>query len=343
MQRASIILTVLSSLLLFAGCGKQPSSQSTTSTPSTSAKKIKIGFLVKQPEEPWFQNEWKFAKKCAATNGFDLVTIGATDGEKVLAGIDNLGAQGAQGFIICTPDVKLGPAIVSKAKSYNMKVMAVDDRFIGSDGKSFMTDVSYMGISARKIGEMVGNALAAEMKKRGWKPEDCGACAVTYDQLDTGKQRTDGATAMLIAAGLPKERVFAAPEKTTDVEGGLNAATILLTQHPEVKQWLIYALNDEGVMGAVRAMENSGRFNEKTVIGVGIGGNSCIVEFKKEKPTGFYSTVLISPLRHGYETTELMYKWIKDGVEPPKETFTDGILVTRETFAQVMKEQGLTE
>ena len=23
---------------------------------------VKIGFLVKQPEEPWFQDEWKFAE-----------------------------------------------------------------------------------------------------------------------------------------------------------------------------------------------------------------------------------------------------------------------------------------
>ena len=26
---------------------------------------IKIGFLVKQPEEPWFQLEWKFADQAA--------------------------------------------------------------------------------------------------------------------------------------------------------------------------------------------------------------------------------------------------------------------------------------
>jgi len=44
----------------------------------------------------------------------------------------------------------------------------VDDRFVGSDGK-FM-DVHYMGISARKIGNMVGKALADEMSKRNWSP-----------------------------------------------------------------------------------------------------------------------------------------------------------------------------
>src|SRR5512136_1866442 len=90
-------------------------------------EKIRIGFLVKQPDEPWFQNEWKFAQQCADSFGFELIKIGATDGEKVLAAIDNLAAQGAKGFVICTPDVRLGPSIVAKARAQGLKVMSVDD------------------------------------------------------------------------------------------------------------------------------------------------------------------------------------------------------------------------
>src|SRR5437763_1433890 len=81
---------------------------------------IKIGFLVKQPEEPWFQLEWKFADQAAKDLGFTLVKIGATDGEKVLSAIDNLAAGGAQGFVICTPDTRLGPAISAKSRSANL-------------------------------------------------------------------------------------------------------------------------------------------------------------------------------------------------------------------------------
>jgi len=338
LNRIVRIVALTVPFMLAAGCGTQPAD-----TAHRAAKKVKIGFLVKMPEEPWFQNEWKFARKCADKYGFEVVTIGTPDGGKVLAAIDNMGAQGAQGFVICTPDVKLGPAIVQRARRNNLKVMAVDDRFVGSDGTSFMTEVPYMGISARKIGEMVGKALSDEMRKRGWKAGETAACGVTFDELDTARQRTDGAADVLAAAGFPKDKIYRVHEKTTDVEGGLNAANIVLAQHPDVKRWLVFSMNDEGVMGAVRALENTGRFSAENVIGVGIGGNSCVVEFRKEKPTGFFATVLISPLRHGFETSELMYKWIADGVEPPKETLTEGILVTRETFEKVMDEQGLTD
>lgn len=62
------------------------------------AEPVKIGFLVKQPEEPWFQDEWKFAEIAAKDKGFTLVKIGAPSGEKVMSAIDNLAAQKAQGF-----------------------------------------------------------------------------------------------------------------------------------------------------------------------------------------------------------------------------------------------------
>lgn len=320
---------VVAPLVFACGC---------TNGGDSGGSKIKIGFLVKQPEEVWFQQEWQFAQQAADKYGFDLVKIGAIDGEKVLSAIDNLGAQGAKGFVICTPDVRLGPAIIGKAKAYGMKVFAVDDQFVGPDG-AFM-DVPYMGISARQIGEMVGRALYEEFKKRSWPIDETAVCVVTFEELNTAKDRTDGSIAALTGAGFPAERIFKVPEKTTDVEGSFNAASTLMTQHPEVKRWLVCSMNDEGVLGAVRAMEGRG-FTTETIIGIGIGGNSSIAEFEKPTPSGFYATCLISPLQHGYDTVEMVYKWVTEGVEPPRDTRTAGIIITRENYRQVMKEQGL--
>lgn len=83
------------------------------------ADPVKIGFLVKQAEEPWFQDEWKYAEQAARDKGFTLVKIGIPNGEKMIAAIDNLAAQKAQGFVICAPDVKLGGAVARSAKRQN--------------------------------------------------------------------------------------------------------------------------------------------------------------------------------------------------------------------------------
>jgi L-arabinose transport system substrate-binding protein len=303
-------------------------------------QKIKIGYLVKQPEELWFINEWKFAQQAADTLGFDLVKIGTPDGEKLLSAIDVLAAQGLKGFVVCTPDVRLGPAIVAKAGSVGMKVFSVDDQFVGPDGK-FM-EVPYMGLSARQIGRQVGAAVYDEAKKRGWKVDEMGACVVTYDQLNTVKERSDGSTEAILEAGFPKDRIFTSAEKQLDVPSAIDAASVILTQHPKIKKWLVYSVNDESVIGTIRAMEGR-NFGAESVIGIGIGAGQGFNELKKEKPTGYFACCLISPKRHGYETVSMMYKWVKDGIAPPVDTRTEGVLATRDNYKQVATDLGLLD
>lgn len=316
-----------------AGCGKKGAG-----TPAAGGEKIKIGFIVKQPEEPWFQNEIKFAKQAAQEDGFDLMTPAGTNGQAVLTGIDTLGAQGVKGLVICAPQVTMGSMILEKAKQYNMKVYAVDDQLLGPDGKPL--DIPYMGISAYDIGKMVGKAIADEMKKRNWTPADTAACAMTVPELETARKRIQGAEDSLKAAGFPMSRVYDMPNKTSDTSGSFAAANVVLGQHSDVKHWLVFSSNDEGVMGAVRAMENRG-FTANDVIGVGIGGSTAKADFDKPKPTGLFASVLIRPRLHGHDTAHLMYQWIKDGKEPPKVTLTNGTLITRDNYKEVMTKEGL--
>src|SRR5215204_3385106 len=154
-SRLSIcVLFVACCATAVTGCDR---STSTSSTQPSGG--VKIGFVVKDPAEPWFQNEWKFAQQAADEKGFTLVKIGATDGNAAMAAMDNLAAQGAKGVVICTPDTKLGPALKSKADENGLKLLSVDDQFMDADGKP-MADVHHVGISARNIGKAVGTALA---------------------------------------------------------------------------------------------------------------------------------------------------------------------------------------
>jgi L-arabinose transport system substrate-binding protein len=304
------------------------------------ADPVKIGFVVKQPEEPWFQDEWKFAEQAAKEKNFTVVKIGAENGEKVMSAIDNLASQQAQGFIICVPDVKLGAAVVAKAKVDHLKLMTVDDQLVDGKGTP-ISSVPHMGISAHEIGKQVGQAIVDEIKKRGWNMNEVGAIRITYEQLPTAHDRVTGATEVLTAAGFPSANIVDAPQAKTDTENAFNAANIALTKNPQFKKWVSFGLNDEAVLGAVRAAEGRG-FGSDQMIGVGIGGaQSAINEFNKPNPTGFFGTVLISPKRHGYETSLLMYNWITQNQEPPKLTLTSGKLMNRENLKEIRQEFGL--
>lgn len=306
------------------------------------AKEVKIGFVVKQPEEPWFQEEWRFAQKAADEKGFTLVKIGAVDGEKLITAIDNLGAQKAQGMIVCVPDVKLGSAVLAKTKAYNMKLMSVDDRLVNAKGEP-LEQVHHMGISAYKIGELVGTSLADEIKERGWDISEVKAMRLTFYQLPTAKDRTDGATATLLAAGFSKNNIIDAPHKLSNTEEAFNAANTVITRHQDVKKWVVYGMNDQAVVGGVRALEGNGILPEN-IIGIGINGSEVALnEFKKTSPTGFFGSVIISPLRHGYETAVNMYEWIANEVEPEKLIHTSGALATAKNYKEVRKTMGLED
>jgi len=304
------------------------------------ADKVKIGFLVKQAEEPWFQTEWAFAEKAGKDHGFEVIKIAVPDGEKTLSAIDSLAANGVKGFVICPPDVNLGPAIVAKAKANDMKVMAVDDRFVDAKGK-FMEDVPYLGMAAFEVGQKQGAAMATEAKKRNWDWKDTYAIINTYNELDTGKKRTDGSVDALKKAGLPEDHILFTPQKTLDVPGSMDSTNAALPKLPSgAKNLIVGGMNDNTVLGGVRATAGAG-FAPANVIGIGINGTDAIDELKK-KESGFFGSMLPSPDKEGYNTALMVYEWVTTGKEPPKYTAMEDVtLITRANFQEVLTNIGL--
>lgn len=301
---------------------------------------VRIGFIVKQPEQAWFINEQRAATERGEELGFRVIRLGGRDGQEVLSAIDNLYSQGAQGFVICPPDVRLGPAVMNRAEQYGMKVITVDDQFVNSGGEP-MEGVPHLGMSGTQIGLQVGEAIAAEMEARGWDPEEVGALRITNNELPTAVERTDGATQALLEWGFPKDNIFDAPQQSTDTSGAFSAASPVLSQRGNFEHWIIYALNEESVLGGVRATEQYGLAPEN-VIGVGINGSgAAFAEFSRDNPTGFHGTVAVSSTMHGRQTAEDLYHWITEGEEPPANTETSGTLMTRDNWQDVRQELGL--
>ncbi len=307
---------LLAAALFLSACGKPDTSTNGNPAPA----KIKIGYLIKQPDEPWFQTEWKFAQKAADETGFDLVKIGATDGEKVLSAIDNLAAQGAQGFVICTPDVRLGPAIVAKAGQYNMKIVTVDDQFLGADGVRDERCASSRNVPWRHRASSWRDRRSRRCEKGAGNRRKQPPVSPALRSSTPRKRRTDGAKEALIAGGFPSDKSTTLPTRARIFPAVSMPRISASPSIPEVKHWLIVGMNDSAVLGAVRATEGRG-IAPADVIGVGINGTDCQSEFQKPAQTGFFGSLLLSPNKHGHDTTMSLYHWIKDGIEPPKATF----------------------
>lgn len=301
---------------------------------------VRVGFLVKQAEEPWFADEWKFADQAAKENGFRLLKAGVSDEKKLEKAIKQLRLSGAQGFVVCVPDVKLGPSVVKWAEENNLKLMTVDDRLLDANGKP-IESVPHMGISASKIGQQVGEMLLDEMKKRSWDIKSVGALKVSFEKLPTAKERTDGVIAVLQQAGFPMENLVDAPQASADTKGAIQAVESALSSPPAFKHWISFGMNDETVLGAVIGLEAKG-FGAENVIGIGIGGSeAAIAEMSKKQASGFVGTIVISPKRHGFETALNMYNWIKNRQTPDALIQTTGFKALRDNIHEVRKSAGL--
>ncbi len=294
----------------------------------------RIGFVTKMPEQAWFLSEAKAARAVGAARGYTVVTLGAPDGERLMTAIDNLATQGARGLVVCAPDVRLGPAVRHRAAVLGLKLLTVDDRFLGPDGRPLL-DVPHLGMSGRKIGEQVGATVIEEMRRRGWNPTTVGVLRMTSQELPTAVERVEGATAALVAGGVARDRMFDAPLKATDTESANTASGPVLSRHDEIKRWAIVSVNEETVLGGVRATEQFG-LPAADVIGVGIGGaGAAIAELSKAGPTGFYATIAVSSIGHGRRTTEALIDWIEHGRRPPADTATTGTVMTRANWRAV--------
>jgi L-arabinose transport system substrate-binding protein len=327
----------LAALGMLAGCAS-PQGRPLVSVPV--GETPTIGFVVKNPSGVWFQQELRFARQCARDCDFRLIEVGAPTHAEALEAIDRLAAAGAQGLIICAPDTTGGREILERAANLGLRVYTVDDRLVTPAGSPLK--VPFMGIDGHQIGRAVGRTLWEEMQRRGWPIEETWAMALTNDGVPSVKVRTDAAAQALVEAGFPPGRILRSPLPMYDIPGGRAAAEALLTRHGDVRRWLVFSVNDEGVLGALQALKGR-ELGPDSAIGVGIGGPAARVEFEKTKETGFYATCLISPRRHGYESAQLMYRWITEGIAPPKVILTRGIIVTRDDFEQQMREQGLID
>ena len=207
--------------------------------------------------------------------------------EKTLNAIDS-GGQRREGLCHLYPDPKLGSAIVAKARGYDMKVITVDDQFVNAKGKP-MESVPLVMMAASEIGARQGQELYKEMQKRGWDVKDTAVMAITADELDTARRRTTGSIDALKAAGFPDAQIYRVPTKSNDIPGAFDAGNSMLVQHPQVKHWLIVGMNDNTVLGGVRATEGQG-FKAPDVIGIGINGVDAVNELSKAQPTGFYGS-----------------------------------------------------
>jgi len=335
----SLILALTLAFTGLAGCSTESSATSTaagTSAPVSAAgssSKLTVYGIYKAGDQTWFIDEGAAAKKVVEAAGGEFIYVDAKmSPEEYLKAIDNAIANKASGIVTCIPDQTMSQSVVDKLDSAKIPVIAADDALQDGSGKKL---APWVGIDAYKIGQTNGKWLADYAKKNDLLSKaDVGLLVLTMDTVSSCVPRAKGEidTFTQDAPDFSTDKIFKADYDGTTDKGNTAAATVF-TAHPEIKTWLVTGANEEGTVGACRALESAGL--DKNACVVGLGAYLAKDEFKKAGGSPMKAATYFSSDSIGAGSIQVLLDKIA-GKEVKPETAVDAVIVTSENYKQVM-------
>ena len=296
--------------------------------------KLVVYGIYKAGDQTWFIDEGDAAKKAVEEAGGEFIYVDAKmNADEFLKAIDNAIANNASGIIVCTPDEQLSQAAVDKANDAGIPIVAADDKLLDDDGNLL---APWVGISAYNIGAANGEWLANYVNDNNLATdEEVGFLLLTMDTVANCVPRAEGEYDKFteLAPDFDQSKIFKADyDGTTDK--GNTAATAVITAHPEIKKWIVTGANEEGTIGALRAIESAGL--EKDSVVVGLGGYLAKDEWNKDgDKSTMKAATYFSSEQVGRGSVEVLLDLI-NGKEAEQETAVDAVIVTPENYKDEM-------
>lgn len=289
--------------------------------------------IYKAGDQTWFIDEGEAAKKAVEDAGGEFIYVDAKmNPEEYLKAIDNAIANKADGIVTCIPDQTMSQAAIDKCAEANIPVVAADDALQNAEGEKL---APWVGINAYVIGEANGEWMAQYVKDNTLAEDaEAGLLLMTMDTVSSCVPRTDGEFDKFteLVPEFDTSKIFYADyDGTTDK--GNTAAAAVITAHPEIKKWLVTGANDEGIIGAARALESAGL--DKDACAVGLGAYMAKDEFEKEGGSCVKAAAYFSADSVGTGSVEVLLGMI-NGEDVDQETAVDAVVVTPENYKDVM-------
>lgn len=244
-------------------------------------------------------------------------------------------SAGAKGIATSVAQQSSGPAIAKIAREGNVALVATDNSFVDDAGKP----VPFVGFDGKDMGTTVGKEAARLLTEAGWLNDSArkvGVLSVEVSALSVCKDRTDAATEQMTTAGVPQSSVFVVSVGSASTIDAQEAAGPVITAHPDVTNWVIYACNDEGVLGALNAMATQG-VDPAKVIGVGLGAYDACKSWTAGVDRGFRSALYISGKDVGEAAAQILWDNVVNGQPLPATTIAKTTMVGPDTWQNFFK------
>lgn len=301
------------------------------------ADKLVVYGIYKAGDQTWFIDEGAAAQKAVEEAGGEFIYVDAKmNPEEYLKAIDNAIANKASGIVTCIPDQTMSQAAVDKAEEAGIPIVAADDALQDADGNKL---APWVGINAYVIGEANGEWLANyAIENELVGKEDVGLLLMTMDTVSSCVPRAEGELDKFteLCPDFSEDNIFKADyDGTTDK--GNTAAAAVITANPQIKTWLVTGANEEGCIGAARALESAGLDADACVVGLGAYMAKDEWNNKGADGTCVKASAYFSADQVGAGSVDVLMQLI-NGEEPEMETAVDAVVVTPEDYKEVMGE-----
>ena len=324
-KMVSVLLSAATVGSLMAGC----------MTASAEGDKLVVYGIYKAGDQTWFIDEGAAAQAAVEEAGGEFIYVDAKmNPEEYLKAIDNAIANNASGIVTCIPDQTMSQAVVDKAEEAGIPIVAADDALQDADGGKL---APWVGINAYVIGVANGEWIANyAIENELTDKEDVGLLLMTMDTVSSCVPRAEGELAKFteLIPDFNEANIFKADyDGTTDK--GNTAAAAVITANPQITTWLVTGANEEGCIGAARALESAGLDANACV--VGLGGYMAKDEWNNKGADGtcVKASAYFSAEQVGAGSVDVLLSII-NGEEPAMETAVDAVVVTPENYKEVM-------
>ena len=248
-------LIITLALALVSGCSKQPGQP-------TSAAKPKIALVMKSLANEFFKTmaDGAEAYQKQRSSEFDLIVNGIKDEldvNKQVELVEQMIAQKVNAIVIAPADSKALVSVCKKASDAGIIVINIDNKFDSGALKEAGLTAPFVGPDNRKGAKLVGDELAKTLKAG-----DKVAVLEGAPNAFNGEQRRLGFEDAMKAA---KIKIAASQSGYWETDRANRIARDIITANPDIKALL--CANDSMAIGAVKAVEESGKSGKITVVG----------------------------------------------------------------------------
>ena len=306
MKRFLLVCVVIAIGLVLGVCGCAKKKQTTI---------IRIGYSTPALTNQYWNRVSSGIKEEAKKNGVEVIVADAQgDSGKQLSDVEDLVQKRVAAILISPWDTDTAASCIKKANRAKIPVIVVD---IGTSGGEY---AAFIISDNREGGRMAGRYIAEKLGGKG---------KVVHIQCQLGarnaQMRGEGFEEIMKQKGIA---IAAKQPADSRRDLGMTVMENILQANPDVNA--VFAQNDEMALGALRAIETSGKKGK--ILIVGFDGNDDAL--KAVQDGGMAATIGQQPEEMGRIALQTALKVIKH--EPvKKEIFVPVKLITKETLGEV--------